>query len=509
MDGRDLQIYNERTIECQDLRREVEFLRSDRDWLRVHLFHADQRHSDLKAEKRRLVDENRQLALRVVELTTSLQAASAAGDDNNSGKPPLKPSLPARRLRKKSGRKTGHPAALRPMPEQIDVHQDAPLPKDPAGRASCPHCNACLLDLQDHERIVEDIVPAKVVVTCYHTCSGWCPGCRKRIESRAPEQPPAANIPHGQLGINALATAIVLHITHRLPFRQVSQVFADLPGLTVCPGAITRQVQRIADWLENDYEHLMRQLRSAPIVHADETSWRTDGKNGYLWVATTPTQTLYHIDHRRSGEVIRKLLGETFDGTLVSDYYSAYAAMNCKKQKCLVHLLRELRETSEKSAAFAGSVFFRKTKRLIKEMLLLKGRWDEMSDERYTTRVCRLETRLDELAGADYDEPEARRIGQRLRKFKKELTPFLWERALDGTNNAAERAVRPVVVARKISGGSRSDKGAEAFAKLASLLRTAGQQGQNVLSTIRKMLVAAWATGTPAVVPEDSTAESR
>lgn len=88
-----------------------------------------------------------------------------------------------------------------------------------------------------------------------------------------------------------------------------------------------------------------------------------------------------------------------------------------------------------------------------------------------------------------------------MRKHRKELTAFLWDKDLEGTNNLAERAIRPAVVARKISGGSRSKKGAAAFATLASLLRTAGQQGKNVLATIKAMLVAAWATANPAVVP--------
>ena len=137
-------------------------------------------------------------------------------------------------------------------------------------------------------------------------------------------------------------------------------------------------------------------------------------------------------------------------------------------------------------------------------MLLLKGRWNEISDEDYTSRVRALEGRLDQRADADYDEPHAKRIGKRLRKFKKELTAFLWEKDLEGTNNAAERAIRPMVVARKISGGSRSDKGAKAFATLASLLRTAGQQGKNLLATIKSTLIAAWSTGNPAVVPTQS-----
>jgi hypothetical protein len=457
---------------------------------------------ELHMQEIRLKEKDLEIA-RLEQQVQDLTRQARADDDAAQMPPFVKPSLPARRRRKKPGQKAGHPAALRPMPEVIDVHQEVPLPADAAGRASCPRCNACLLEVEEHERIVEDIVPAKVVVKCYHTHSGWCPCCRKRIESREREQPPAANLPHGQLGLNALATGVLLRITHRLPFRQVSQVFADLPGLTVSPGAITRQVQRIAGWLEKEFDDLKLGVRAAPFVYADETGWRTDGDNGNLWAVATATQTLYHIDDSRGGKVIRELLGEAFGGTLVSDFYSAYATMDCKKQKCLTHLLREFKESAEKSPAFAGGLFYPKAKRLVKEMLLLKGRWDQMSDNRYTSRVCRLETRLDQLADASYEEPNEKRIARRMAKHRKELTAFLWEKDLDGTNNAAERAIRPMVVARKISGGSRSDKGAGAFAKLASLLRTASQQGKNLLGTIKGMLMAAWETGNPAVVPPD------
>jgi transposase len=98
-------------------------------------------------------------------------------------------------------------------------------------------------------------------------------------------------------------------------------------------------------------------------------------------------------------------------------------------------------------------------------------------------------------------EANAKRLARRMRKHQKELTVFLWEKDLDGTNNAAERAIRPAVVARKISGGSRSKNGAEAWATLASLLKTAGQQGKNLLETIKSMLIAAWAAEKPSSMP--------
>ena len=503
MDGRELRIFEKWKAEAHFLRDENRFLRGERDVFRVGLYHAGQRVADLEAANTALAAENQTLARRVEELTARLR--DSAGDDTAGDDLPafVKPNKPARR-RRKPGRKAGHAAALRPAPAKIDVHQDVPLPADPQGRASCPRCNACLLEVKQHQRIVEDIIPEQVVVKCYHTQSGWCPGCRKVVESRHKEQPPAANLPHGQLGLNALAIGVLLRITHRLPFRQVSQIFADLPGLSVSPAAIAAQMQRVAEWLAEDYLALKLQIRAAPAVYVDETGWRTDGKNGQLWGVTTPTQTLYHIDDSRGGKVIRELLGDCFGGTLVSDFYSAYATMDCKKQKCLTHLLREFKESAQKSPAFAEGIFYPKAKALVKQMLLLKSRWDQMSDQRYTSAVCRLETRLEELIGCDYTEPNEKRIARRMSKHCKELTAFLWEKELDGTNNAAERALRPAVVARKISGGSRSEEGAIAFARLASLLRTARQQGKNLLETIKAKLMAAWGDVAGTATPSDA-----
>jgi hypothetical protein len=489
MDGRELlKRYDAYKQEAQNLRDENRFLRFDRDGYRLEWWHAQERINTLSERIEKLEAENRRLKQQVKELTEASRREERAGDASPDW---VKGSV--KRRRRRPGRKVGHPAALRPVPASIDVRQDVPLPKDRAGRASCPHCNACLLEVKRHERVVEDIVPAKVLVTCYHTASGWCPGCRRRVESRAAEQPPVANVPHGQLGINALATAILLRVAHRLPFRQVARVLADLPGLSVSAGAVARQVQRAARWLTDDYQKLLIELRASPHVHADETGWRTDGRNGYLWVLTDPARTLYHVNKSRSGEVIESLVGRAFGGTLVSDFYSAYARLDCAKQKCLAHLLRELAESCEKSAAFAAGAFCRDAKRLLKGMLRLKGRWHALNDAQYTSRACALESRLDRLLAAGHGEANERRIAKRMLRHRKELTAFLWDKDLDGTNNAAERALRPAVVARKISGGSRSDRGADAWAKLASLLRTASQQGRRLIDTIKTMLQAKWA----------------
>jgi hypothetical protein len=356
--------------------------------------------------------------------------------------------------------------------------------------------------VRQHERIVEDIIPARTVVTCYHTTSGYCPSCRKRIESRAPEQPPAADVPQGQIGLNALATAALLRVQYRLPYRLTTQLLADLPGLRLSPGAMARQVQTIGRWLEGEYDRLQVFLRQAPAVHMDETSWRVDGQNQWLWTLLDPRHTLFHVDQSRGQKVVLKLLGEVFGGTLISDFYSGYAALNCRKQKCLVHLLRELRDTAARNPAFAQGSFPRRLKRLLKELLLLPPRRARMRAGAYQARGRRLEERLRGLAHATWPEAHAQRLAARLRKHENELTLFLWDPAVAASNNAAERALRPAVVMRKITGGSRSARGARATAVLMSVVRTAVQQQRPLFDTIKTLLMNAWAGRNPGLLTD-------
>jgi hypothetical protein len=448
------------------------------------------RYTELLALRKRVGDleaENTTLKRRIQELT------GRSGQEVAVVEPPsfVKPNVPEK-VRRKPGRRQGHPAALRPLPRKINVRQDVALPVDGRGQVCCPDCRTQLSELKRHRRVVEDIIPSSVVTTCYQTHSGYCPRCRKRVESRAVDQPPAADLPHAQLGINALATAAVMRIRYRLPFRQIAQLFADLPGLKLSAGAVVKQIRRLSKWLAGQYDALNLALRGAEVVHADETGWRIDGKNGQLWTLTNDRHTLYHVDRSRSGKVIAKLLGEAFGGTLVSDFYAVYDQFNCPQQKCLTHLLRELRDTVKTRPSLASHAFFRQCKRLTQEALRLKKHQKRLSAAAYARQVKSIETRFKNLGGRSWNDVDADRLATRIRKYGPRLTTFLHDPKVDGTNNAAERALRPAVVMRKITGGSRSQSGAQAWAILASIMRTAEQQGLNILETIRMLLRAAW-----------------
>ena len=195
MDGVELKRWNERLQEVQSLRGEVQHLRQELNVCRPALYRAYQKIDRLEQRDQKLAKENRLLKQKLAELTAELKCAKT------KSRPALpsfvKPSVEKKPV-SKPGRRKGHPAALRPMPKTIDVHQDVPLPVDSWGKPSCPHCHAQLLDVEDYRRYVEELIPFKLLTTCYHTHGGYCPGCRKHVESRAEDQPPAANIPHGE-----------------------------------------------------------------------------------------------------------------------------------------------------------------------------------------------------------------------------------------------------------------------------------------------------------------------
>ena len=277
-------------------------------------------HYELHVREIRLKEKDRRIA-ELEQQVEELKKQAVAGGDGKAARelPPwVKPNV-LRRHRKRPGRKAGHEAALRPLPRKIDHHQQVPLPQDDRHHPICPHCRCRLARLRRHKRIVEDLIRSTVKNTCYHTQSGVCPNCRRRVESRDPQQPPASNLPHGQLGLNALTTAAILRVRHRLPYRQIAQVLMDLPGLHVSAGGIVKQVKRLARWLESKYQDLIRRMRASPHVHVDETGWRIDGRNFWLWAFTDPTFTLYHVDESRGGKVPLKLLGKAFGGTVIAD----------------------------------------------------------------------------------------------------------------------------------------------------------------------------------------------
>ncbi len=156
--------------------------------------------------------------------------------------------------------------------------------------------------------------------------------------------------------------------------------------------------------------------------------------------------------------------------------------LTCEQQKCLVHLLRELREVAKKNKSKEFAAFRKRLKRIIADALRLVAR-DNLDDDTYERHMLRILDRVHIMGETCYKDAHCRRLAKRLRTHEHSLFTFLHHPGeVEPDNNRAERAIRPVVVIRKMSGGSRTPAGANATADLMSLARTCDLNGRNFVS---------------------------
>lgn len=384
---------------------------------------------------------------------------------------------------KKPGRPEGHAAALRPPPtaEQITQTIDIPLER-------CPCCGGPLEDLQTHEQVVTDLPLVEPITTQYVTHSGYCRRCGKRVRSRHEEQTSkAGGAAAQQIGPNALALAADLKHRLGLSYRKITDLFGSHFGLTVCPGALARAGQRLARFSAGTYQALTTILQASRVVCADETGWRINARSAWLWVFTNEFVTVYVIREDRSQTVIREVLGPYFRGVLSSDCCASYDPIEADKQKCNGHLLKDL-SAIEAIKSRSAARFSKQAEDVLGDAMALQRRRRSMSDHGYASACGRIEARMDRLLQRNYQDPDNRRLAHRMIKHRDHLFTFLYHDSVEPTNNAAERALRPAVIARKLSAGNRSPAGAETHSILASLAQTAHQNGRDFVRAAKIIL---------------------
>jgi transposase len=213
--------------------------------------------------------------------------------------------------------------------------------------------------------------------------------------------------------------------------------------------------------------------------------WSIDTLSGWLWVFANAETTVYTIEDNRSSDVVVEMLGKTFPGILASDGFRAYDEKRLNawlKQKCLAHLLRDLKDMQEVKRGRALR-FAQDGTALLKAALALKKDKPTLAPEEFAGRAGELEERLDHLIARKryLTDADNRRFARRLHRHREHLLRFLYVDELDATNNLAERQLRPAVITRKTNGCNRSNGGAETHSILASVLATCRQHALPIL----------------------------
>jgi transposase len=463
--------------ELAALRADLATVRAERDQLRGVL--ADML-ADLAQVRAQLADTQAQLAAveaerqqtrqELVDLKRKPFTARSRSADTTPAKP--------------RGRPVGHPGSGRSRPTRIDHTQAIP-----AGD-TCPDCGTAFTGTgTTRERVVEDIdLVRPTVITKYVIERRWCPQCRRYHEDAVTEA-----LPRHRLGLHVLLFVVYQKVALGLSYGKIQHELRTYFGLTISVGELPGMVAEIAALFGPAYARLLQLMRQQAAIHIDETSWRVDGVPHWLWVFVNDVVALYVVSRSRGSKVPQALLGPDFDGVVISDFFSAYSPLEVEKAKCWSHLLRDSHEYAKAQDAESERTHFHRTLHaLFVEMglALEQVQADPAGRERVYDEM---RTKLWCFATEHWRSWQCQQLAERIKKYLDDLVVWLLNPAVEATNNAAERALRGAVVTRKTSFGSRSKRGAHAFARMLSIIMTWERQGKDFFTTAHQALADACA----------------
>lgn len=405
-----------------------------------------------------LTSENEQFRQRLAELER--QAARQAAPFRRRDQKKVDPAK-----KKRSGRKPGHAGAFRRAPDHVDQEVEVPL-------CGCPRCGGSVDNVAPLVQYIEEIPPVRPQVTRLVTWSAECSQCGEVRSTHPLQTSLASGAAKVQLGPRALALTVLLNKKLGLTMRKTCSVLQRLCGLSVTPGGLSQALARVATKVEADYGQLIEQLRASDAVFADETSWWVGGPGWWLWAFTTPEGvTFYRVDESRGSQVVKEVLGDTFPGILVSDCLNSYDPADYRKHKCIAHHLQAISKARERPDTKDPS-YLNEWKELFQQVIVLHRDHQSLPAARFAAEKTRLQAWADRLLNRSCIQSGDISVQNRLLKQQAHLLGCLDDPAAEPTNNRAERALRPAVIARKLSCGNKTENGRRSWQILTSLATT-------------------------------------
>ncbi len=413
------------------------------------------------------------------ELEAALRASKRQAAPHSRGTPKANPKRPGRKPGRRYGRQS-----CRPIPARVDERITVPLPE------RCPHCGGGVESESCETQYQEEIV-RRTVVRRFDIAVGRCHECQRRVQGRHRLQTSdAVGVGSVQLGPEALTLAAILNKQMGLSLGHTRQVLSYGFGLEVSRGGLYRALARMAGRAEPTYDGLVDAARQSPVNGMDETGWKVGGWLQWLHVAVSAQVTVYGILPGRGYEQSVAILGAEYDGFLVHDGWAPYYRFALAfHQSCLAHLLKRCREMAQ-IASPAASAFPQAVEHLLQTSLELRDRYarGEISEHGMKTATGKLQAKLGRMLERRRRNPANHRLARHLEHEQLWLFTFLHCFGLDATNNAAERAIRGMVIARKVWGGNRTWEGARTQQILTSVLRTCWQQGKDAFTRCVRLL---------------------
>lgn len=395
------------------------------------------------------------------------------GSSTPSAKLPVKPNAPPAAPARPCGGQPGHRGHGRRAATALTAQQRQRL----AAPALCPDCGRRLHPKGIKRRTVIDCQPPRPQQILYELESNYCPHCRRRVSAQ-----PAGVLPKNLFSNRLLAYVAVQHYLYGIPLGTVQR------QLGLAYGSLCQALRQLARRLEPITTGLVREFRQAAVRHADETGWRTDGHNGYAWVFCTARLVLFRFRRSRAARVAQEVFGRhRVPGTTVVDRYGGYNRLRSALQYCYAHLLRDVRDLLKQFPDQAEVRYFvEEFAPLLSAAMRL--RTQPVSDRIFYRRARALRQEIIAAAHRPAQHPAVQNIQNLFREKADRLYHWAEDRAVPAENNRAERQLRPLVIARKVSFGSQSASGAHTREVLMSVLHTLQKRTPDVTVALEKLL---------------------
>jgi len=436
---------------------------------------------ELRAENAALKAELKALKESFAEVKMLLEALQekAAKDSHNSSKPPgsdgpqakPRPSAPPKG-RKRGGQNGRDGKARMPLPEGSEKRTV------PVKLEQCPHCNhrippEAITGTKMHR--VLDLVQELTEVIGFQLEEGICPCCQKKIKA---ELPPTAGM--GEIGHNLRALVAYMRSQGRMSIGSLKFFFSEILKIDVSRGWVYESGMFVSDAVKEAWEILGEEIQKADVVNMDETGFGHKERN-WIWVALSARTVFFHFSHTRGFEALKVILPETFAGVLITDRFSTYKKMKeAMRQFCWAHLKREFIALSESKDAEVAKL----GKQLLDDQVRVFDKWHEFKAGTITRGQLRMSSSIilarikqNLMQISKMEHKAARVLGKDLLLHWNKLWVFLRVDNVEPTNNSAERALRPLVILKRIFQRLPSTRGKQFFERLFSIGATARVRG--------------------------------
>ena len=430
----------------------------------------------LREENQGLREENEKLKARLNKNSKNSSKPPSSDIKGNSSTP-----------EKRGGAKFGHKGYFRALMPSDEVTKKITVVPN-----KCPRCGSGKLvsERKPNKHQVIDIPEIKPSVTEYRLERCRCLECGKHVRAALPE-----GISQSVLGANLTALIADLSCRYSLPIRKIQRLLHDLSGCSFSSATIIACQQRVSTSLSEVYEELKRDLQNEAVLNADETGWRTHGKRRWAWIAAGKNTTVLMLRTRRNRESAEELLGKDSVQPVITDRYAAYAPKG-PHQLCLAHWKRDMEALRDLDQA---KDLYELLHIDLKEVFSTWGAYRDghLDKKQFLGRTYYRRKRMQEALEYWVREGPTDRIKmfckKSLRKFEQYWTYTHFDE-MEPTNNRAERELRPLVIRRKISFGTKSLSGEEFIERAYSVAQTLTKRGIKVWQYFREALERSWSS---------------